>query len=179
MVALKEPQDGDPSVNQNRHRTRSLFLLTWMATPKPTRRSHVHMTPPPMEKGMKRMIVIPQLMEMIEATTIIITIIVTLLLPFETTRLIHTNLRLILIVITIINTTKLQSLILFLLILQPGTLLTLKRQLTCLIDSMLKAVSCQKREMILLQTRSTTCCRTSFQLDVNNAQRTGCGDLYS
>ncbi|RAO71167.1 uncharacterized protein BHQ10_007179 [Talaromyces amestolkiae] len=149
-----------------------------MATPNPIRRSHVHMTPPPMEKGMKRMIVILQLMEMIEATIIIVTI-VTLLLPFETTRLTYTNLRLILIVITIINTIKLQSPILFLLNLQQETLLILKRQLTCLIDSMLKAASCQKREMILLQTRSTICCRTSFQLDANSTQRTGCGDLSS
>lgn len=149
-----------------------------MATPNPIRRSHVHMTPPPMEKGMKRMIVILQLMGMIEATIIIVTI-VTPLLPFETTRLTYTNLRLILIVITIINTIKLQSPILFLLNLQQETLLILKRQLTCLIDSMLKAASCQKREMILLQTRSTICCRTSFQLDANSTQRTGCGDFSS
>jgi hypothetical protein len=181
-MALKETQDDDPLVNQNRHRTQSLFLSTWMATPKSTKRNHVHMTPP-MEKDMKRMIAIPLLMAMIEAVITTITI-VTLPLPFETSnRLTHMSLHLILIVITItitITTIKLQSPILFLLlVLQHGILLILKRQLIYLIDSMRKAVNCRKREMIRLPTQLTTCCRTSFQLGDKSVQRTGCGNLLS
>lgn len=177
-MALKGTQDDDPLVNQNRHRTQSLFLSTWMATPKSTKRNHVHMTPP-MEKDMKRMIAIPLLMAMIEAIITTITI-VTLPLPFETRhRLTHMSLHLILIVITItITTIKLQSPILFLLlVLQHGILLILKRQSIYLIDSMREAVNCQKREMIRLPTQLITCCRTSFQLGDKSVQRTGCGNL--
>lgn len=152
-MALKETQDDDPLVNQNRHRTPNLLLSIWMATPKPTKTNHVHMMTPPMEKDMKRMIAIPQLMAMIEATIVTITI-VTLLLLFESIRLTYMSLRLLLIATTITTIIKLQSpILLLLLVLQHGTPLILRRQLICLIGSMPKAASCQKRGMIRSRTR--------------------------
>ena len=152
-MALKETQDDDPLVNQNRHHTPNLLLSIWMATPKPTKTNYVYMTPP-MEKDMKRMIAIPQLMAMIEAIIATITI-VTLLLPFESIHPTYMSLYLILIAITItITTIKLQSpILLLLLVLQQEIPLILRRQLICLIGSMPKDASCQKRGMIRSQTQ--------------------------
>lgn len=173
-MALRGTQDDGLLVSQSRQRTQSLFLSTWMATQKPIKTNHEHMTPTT-EKDMKRMIAIPPSMAMIETTIATVTIIA-LLMPLET-RLIHMSLHLILIVITV-ATTKLQSpILLLLLVLRQRIPLILMRQLTCLIDSTRKAVNCQRREMIYLQTQLNTCCRTFFQLDVKNAQRTGCGNI--
>lgn len=152
-MALKETLDDDLLVNQNRHRTPNLLLSIWMEMPKPTKTNRVHMTPP-MEKDMKRMIAIPQLMAMIEAIIAAITI-VTILLPFESIRLTYMSLRLILIAITIaITTIKLQSpILLLLLVRQHGIPLILKRQSICLLDLMPRDASCQKRGMIRSQTQ--------------------------
>jgi hypothetical protein len=179
-MALKDTQDDDLSVNQNHHHTQSLFLSTWMATQKPRKRSHVQMILP-MEKGMRRMIAIQQLMVMIEASITSITI-VTLLHLFEIrTHLIHMSLHLIAIVITItITATKPLSPTLFLpLVLQHGIPLIQKQLSIYLIDSMLKAVNCQRRGIDRLQTQLTTCCRTFFHLDDHKSvQQTGCGNLF-
>lgn len=133
-----------------------------------------------MEKGMRRMIAIQQLMVMIEASITSITI-VTLLLLFEIrTHLIHMSLHLIAIVITItITATKLLSPILFLLlVLRQGIPLILKQLSIYLIDSMRKAVNCQRRGMDRLQTQLTTCCKPFFHLDDHKSvRRTGRGNL--